>query len=98
MAKLGNLSNASEVYFEFNVQGLKNYEDKPDKCHICGHSKIGSVELLGVKDGPFFWECDRCASRFLRYTNKETQKLLRKAQNLYYDLEELETVHLGAPN
>jgi len=93
-----NTSSPPEIYLEFNVKGFKNFEDKPDKCHICGHSEIGSVELLGIKDGPFFWECDRCSSRFLRYPHRETQRLLKRAESLYYDLEELETIHLGAPN
>ena len=87
-----------DFYLEFNVKGLKNFKDKPDKCHICGHSEIGSVELIGVKDGPFFWECDRCSSRFLRYPHRETQRLLKRAENLHYDLEELEIIHLGLPN
>tara|TARA_Y100000310_G_C20613002_1_gene779024 strand:+ start:542 stop:838 length:297 start_codon:yes stop_codon:yes gene_type:complete len=98
MAGLRNFNTTPDIYLEFNVKGLKNFEDKPEKCHICGFSDIGSVELLGVKDGPFFWECDRCSSRFLRYTHRETQKLLKRAEHLYYDLEELDTIHLGAPN
>ena len=80
------------------VQGRKSFTEEPELCPICGHDEMGAVELLGVKAGPFFWECDRCSSRFLRYPHVETQRYLKKAESLYYDLEGLETVHLGAPN
>jgi len=86
------------VYLDFNIQGRKFFEDKPLSCPICGHEKMGAVELLGVKHGPFFWECDECESRFLRYPPAKTDKLLKEAEELHYDLEELDNIHLGLPN
>lgn len=89
---------SSDIYTDFNVQGRKHYEDKPDKCPICLHTEIGSVELLGVKRGTMFWECDKCESRFLRFPYRKTNSLFKKAQELFYDLEDLDTIHLGKPN
>ncbi len=92
-------SHAKEDVFEaFNVQGRKNFEEKPNICPLCGHGEIGAVELLGVKSGPFFWECDRCSSRFLRYSFRETQKFLTDAECLWYDLEDLDTIWMDPPN
>lgn len=88
----------TDIFNDFNVQGRKHYEHKPDKCPICLHTEIGSVELLGVKSGTLFWECEGCDSRFLRYTYRKTNGLLKKAQELYYDLEDLDTIHLEPPN
>ncbi len=82
----------------FNIQGRKNWEDKPPLCPLCGHAKMGAVELLGVKIGPFFWECEKCLSRFLRYSYSKTKKMLTKAEDLWYDLEKLDSIWLELPN
>lgn len=87
-----------DVFQSFNVQGRKNFEEKPQSCPLCSGTHIGAVELLGVKVGPFFWECERCASRFLRYPYRETQQLLLDAEDLWYDLEKLDTIFLEIPN
>ena len=90
--------DSNDIYEHFNVQGRKNFDSKPELCPLCGSHKIGAVELLGVKTGPFFWECERCSSRFLRYTYKETNRYLKKAEELFYDLENLETIWQEQPN
>lgn len=87
-----------DVFQAFNVQGKKNWEDKPLTCPLCNDTHIGAVELLGVRVGPFFWECERCSSRFLRYPYPETKRLLSDAEDLWYDLEKLDTIWLDPPN
>ena len=98
LPSLDNSNNKDDVFRAFNVQGKKNFEEKPTICPLCGHNEMGAVELLGVKPGPFFWECDRCSSRFLRYSIRETQQFLMDAEGLWYDLEDLDTIWMDPPN
>ena len=86
------------IYLDFNIQGRKNFEEKPKSCPICGYHKMDAVELLGVKTGPFFWECDRCKSRFLRYPPNKTDRFLKEAEKLHFDLDGLDNIHLGPAN
>ena len=98
MSILENTENNKDIFQAFNVQGRKNFLEKPTLCPLCGFNKIGAVELLGVKQGPFFWECERCTSRFLRYPIRDTKKFLMQSEELWYDLENLDTIWLELPN
>ena len=95
---LENTKKSKDVFQAFNVQGRKNFLEKPTLCPLCGFHEMGAVELLGVKPGPFFWECERCNSRFLRYTFRETKKFLKESEKLWYDLDGLDTIWLELPN
>lgn len=98
MHTLNNTVAGEDVFEAFNVQGKKNFEEKPELCPICGNHKIGAVELLGVKQGPFFWECNKCSSRFLRYSYMDTKRFLNEAEGLWYDLDKLDTIWTDLPN
>tara|TARA_R110000824_G_scaffold212557_1_gene398792 strand:+ start:624 stop:944 length:321 start_codon:yes stop_codon:yes gene_type:complete len=95
---LENTGKSKDIFQAFNVQGRKNFLEKPPLCPLCGSNEMGAVELLGVKQGPFFWECEKCNSRFLRYPFRDTKKFLMESEELWYDLEKLDTIWLELPN
>ena len=56
------------------------------------------VEVLGAYDGALFWECETCGIQLLRFSKRTTDKHLSKLKELYFDLEEMDTLCEGLPN
>mgnify|MGYP003123360502 FL=1 len=98
MGEFSKVYKPYSFYKEFNVKGERYFHVKPDECWICGHKKIGYIELIGVQTGAIFWECDLCSARFLRYPPDDTRHMLKEAEKLFYDLENLGNIHLELPN
>ena len=56
------------------------------------------VEVLAAYEGPLFWECETCGVQLLRFSKRTTDKHLSKLKELYFDLEEMDTLCEGLPN
>ena len=56
------------------------------------------VEVLAAYEGPLFWECETCGIQLLRFSKRTTDKHLSKLKELYFDLEEMDTLCEGLPN
>ena len=69
-----------EVLHEFKV-----FKEKPKICPNCDSKHLDGLEIIGVKDGPLFWECDECLFKFLKYSIGMTLKLLGNADGYWYN-------------
>ena len=56
------------------------------------------VEVLAAYNGPLFWECETCGVQLLRFIKRTTDKHLKKLKELFFDLEEMDTICEGLPN
>lgn len=56
------------------------------------------VEVLAAYNGPLFWECETCGVQLLRFSKRTTDKHLKKLKELFFDLEEMDTICEGLPN
>ena len=56
------------------------------------------VEVLAAYNGPLFWEWETCGVQLLRFSKRTTDKHLKKLKELFFDLEEMDTICEGLPN
>ena len=88
-----------EIFNEMEFECTKRFRNEPPAtCPHCSHEDIQGIELLGAKEGTLFWECEKCESKFLRYTKQTTVKYLDRASKLWIDLGGLETICETLPN
>ena len=69
-----------EVLYEFKV-----FDKKPKKCPYCGDKKIEGLEIIGIKEGALFWECETCLFKFLKYSIRTTLDFLGEGEKYWYN-------------
>ena len=79
--------NRFKLFEKFDIAGSKKFPVKPDVCPHCLCTDIHGIEILGAYDGDLMWECTDCRIRLLKFSSKKTLELLRKTEELYYDME-----------
>lgn len=82
----------------FGIKGNKVSFKSPDYCYHCGSEKIAGVEVIGAYDGVLLWECVSCGENMLRFSEKETEKLLENAPSIEIEDHEWEKAWQGLPN
>ena len=76
-----------EVMERFSIIGSKNFPVIPEECPYCESSDVRGIEILGAYDGDLLWECADCMLRMLKFSVGKTMSLLKKTEELYYDME-----------
>ena len=69
-----------EVLYSYKV-----FKKKPKKCPHCGSENLEGLELVGIKEGALFWECDECLFKFLKYSIKNTLDYLKEGDGYWYN-------------
>ena len=68
---------------KFGVDSTKNYRTKINRCTQCNGKNIIKLEVLGAYNGTLFWNCNDCLKLHLRFGAAYTEKLLKRARNLW---------------
>ena len=69
-----------EVLHEFKV-----FKKKPSECPNCDSKKLDGLEIVGIKEGSLFWECEECMFKFLKYSIRKTLGFLSNAEGYWYN-------------
>ena len=68
-----------EVLCEYKV-----FDKKPKQCPNCDSRDLDGLEIIGIKEGAIFWECENCMFKFLKYSVQKTLKYFKEAEGTWY--------------